>query len=180
MANTSQAAGTATDTAMPSAKEQFLAVYDKEHATTMRVLRAFPTEHLELRPHAKCNTARQLGWTFVLERFLGMMVFNDTFPEAATGETPPPPDSWDEMLATLEKAHADFGQLIRATPDAELLKEVRFFTAPHTMGKIRRIDWIWFLLHDEIHHRGQFSIYLRMADGKVPSIYGPTADEPWM
>jgi hypothetical protein len=25
----------------------------------------------------------------------------------------------------------------------------------------------------------QFSIYLRMADGKVPSIYGPSADEPW-
>jgi hypothetical protein len=27
---------------------------------------------------------------------------------------------------------------------------------------------------------GQFSICLRVADGKVPSIYGPTADEPWM
>jgi uncharacterized damage-inducible protein DinB len=30
------------------------------------------------------------------------------------------------------------------------------------------------------HHRGQLSVYLRLADGKVPSIYGPTADEPWM
>ena len=30
-----------------------------------------------------------------------------------------------------------------------------------------------------VHHRGQFSVYLRMADGKVPSIYGPSADEPW-
>ncbi len=29
------------------------------------------------------------------------------------------------------------------------------------------------------HHRGQFSVYLRMAGGKVPSIYGSTADEPW-
>ena len=29
---------------------------------------------------------------------------------------------------------------------------------------------------DQIHHRGQFSIYLRMAGGKVPSIYGPSAD----
>lgn len=42
------------------------------------------------------------------------------------------------------------------------------------------MDLLWFLLFDEIHHRGQFSIYLRMADGKVPSIYGPSADEPWM
>jgi uncharacterized damage-inducible protein DinB len=43
-----------------------------------------------------------------------------------------------------------------------------------------RIDMIWMLLLDQVHHRGQFSIYLRMADGTVPSIYGPTADEPWI
>jgi len=36
------------------------------------------------------------------------------------------------------------------------------------------------ILCDQIHHRGRFSIYLHMADGKVPSIYGPTADEPWV
>jgi uncharacterized damage-inducible protein DinB len=35
------------------------------------------------------------------------------------------------------------------------------------------------LVLDIVHHRGQFSVYLRMAGGKVPSIYGPTADEPW-
>jgi uncharacterized damage-inducible protein DinB len=29
------------------------------------------------------------------------------------------------------------------------------------------------------HHRGQLTVYLRMLDVPVPSIYGPTADEPW-
>jgi uncharacterized damage-inducible protein DinB len=179
MSGTAQSAESGPAADRESRKDQFLAVYEREHATTMRVLRAFPTDHLELRPHPKCNTARQLAWTFVLERFLGIMVFNDAFPESATGEAPPPPDSWDELLATLDTAHREFGELIRATPDDELLKEVRFFTAPKTLGTIRRIDWLWFLLHDQIHHRGQFSIYLRMADGRLPSIYGPTADEPW-
>jgi uncharacterized damage-inducible protein DinB len=42
------------------------------------------------------------------------------------------------------------------------------------------IQVAWMILSDQIHHRGQFSVYLRMAGGKVPSIYGPTADEPWM
>ena len=79
----------------------------------------------------------------------------------------------------LESAHADFGDLIRRTPEEELFETVRFFTGPQTMGDISRLDWIWFLLHDEIHHRGQFSVYLRMAGGKVPSIYGPSSDEPW-
>ena len=32
---------------------------------------------------------------------------------------------------------------------------------------------------DQVHHRGQFSVYLRMAGGKVPSITVPPADEPW-
>jgi len=53
-------------------------------------------------------------------------------------------------------------------------------TAPKTLGPITRMNWLWFLLHDQIHHRGQLSIYLRMAGGKLPSIYGPTADEPWI
>ena len=35
------------------------------------------------------------------------------------------------------------------------------------------------MLWDQIHHRGQLSVYLRMAGGSVPSIYGPSADEPW-
>jgi len=39
---------------------------------------------------------------------------------------------------------------------------------------------MWFMLLDSIHHRGQLSVYVRMAGGKVPSIYGPSADEPWV
>jgi uncharacterized damage-inducible protein DinB len=44
-------------------------------------------------------------------------------------------------------------------------------------------DALWIELFDHIHHRGQFSVYLRLAGAKVPSIYGPTADEalqPWV
>ncbi len=48
------------------------------------------------------------------------------------------------------------------------------------LGIFQWWKFLWMLLCDQIHHRGQFSIYLRMAGGKVPSIYGPTADEPWM
>src|SRR5216117_2120036 len=69
---------------------------------------------------------------------------------------------------------------IKRTPDAELDKTVKFFVAPKQMGDLRKMDVLWFMLMDQVHHRGQFTIYLRMADGKVPSIYGPSADEPWM
>ena len=36
------------------------------------------------------------------------------------------------------------------------------------------------LISHQIHHRGQMSVYLRMAGGKVPALYGPSADEPWI
>jgi uncharacterized damage-inducible protein DinB len=167
--------------AHPTPKEQFLEAYNREHAITMRVLRAYPSDKLDLRPHPKCKTARELAWVFVAERGLGTMVMNDAFASGPpSGEMPPPPDSWDELLAAVEKNHADFGAFLKATPDDKMLETVKFFTGPGQLGDIRRMDFCWFLLSDEIHHRGQFSVYLRMADGKVPSIYGPSKDEPWM
>ena len=164
-----------------SPKEQFLAYYDKEHATTMRVLRAFPEDKLDYKPHPRANSARALAWIFVLERGLGRMVWNDDFAQGrVSGEAPKPPEKWDDLLAALEQAHQDFRSLIASASDEDLEVMVNFFTAPKTMGPISRLDWIWFLLFDQIHHRGQFSTYLRLVDAKVPSIYGPTADEPWM
>jgi uncharacterized damage-inducible protein DinB len=163
------------------AKQNFLDAYDREHATTMRVLRAYPADKLDLRPAPASRTARELAWTFVLERGLGTKVWNDELAAGMPEGTPPaPPADWEALLAALDEAHASFRSLVAAASDEELEGRVHFFTAPKTMGTYTRYEWIWFLLHDEIHHRGQFSVYLRMAGGKVPSIYGPSADEPWI
>jgi uncharacterized damage-inducible protein DinB len=167
--------------AMATPKQQFLNAYEKEHSTTMRVLGAYPRDKINLQPHPKCKTARELAWMFVLERGLGTAVFNNAFAAGKPpGEMPKAPESWDAILAGFEQAHKDFGELVRSTPDEKLFEHVKFFTAPKTLGDVTRLDFAWFLLCDEIHHRGQFSVYLRMADAKVPSIYGPSADEPWM
>jgi uncharacterized damage-inducible protein DinB len=167
--------------AHPTSKQQFLDAYEREHATTMKVLRAFPTDQLDLRPHPKLKTARELAWVFALERRLGTGVYHNAFANGVpAGSKPPePPASWDAILDALEKAHRDLGDLIRSTPDDQLEQKVKFFTGPKTLGDWTRMSFLWFLLHDQIHHRGQFSVYLRMAGGKVPSIYGPSGDEPW-
>ena len=166
--------------ATPSAKQQYLNVYEEEHARTMRVLRAFPAEQSELRPHPKLKTARELAWIFALERGLSTMVMNDAFAKGGpSGETPKAPDTWDAVLAAVEKTHRDFGEFVRGLPEEKLDQTVKFFTGPKTLADVRRMDFLWFIVHDEIHHRGQFSVYLRIAGGKVPSIYGPSGDEPW-
>jgi uncharacterized damage-inducible protein DinB len=177
----STATPTSTSTRGVTPKQQFLDVYEEEHARTMRVLRAYPADKAELRPHAMCKTARELAWIFAVERRLGTMGFNNAFASGMpSGGPPAAPGSWDAVLAAIEQAHKEFADLVRATPDEKLNETVKFFTGPKQLGDVRRMDFLWFLVHDQIHHRGQLSIYLRMAGGKVPSIYGPSADEPWM
>ena len=164
-----------------SRKEAFLSTYDREHQTTMRVLRAFPADKLDFKPHERSNTAQALAWTFVLERGLARKIWNDEFAKGMpAGKMPGPPDSWDAILEEFEKVSADYRSFIAAASEEDLGAIVHFFVAPKTMGEMTRHDMIWFMLHDEIHHRGQLSVYLRMVGGKVPSIYGPSADEPWM
>lgn len=163
----------------PSMKEYYLKAYEEELATTMRVLGAYPEDQLNLRPHPTARSARELGWTFALEGMLASMVFRDEFADRLGEGMPEAPAEWTAILEMVDSSHRAFARLVREASDAELLKPVRFFTAPRTLGQTTRLDWMWFLLHDSIHHRGQFSVYLRMAGGKVPSIYGPTADESW-
>jgi len=166
---------------MATPKQRFLEAYEHEHTITMRVLKAYPPGRADLRPHPKCKTARELAWIFVLERGLGTTVLNNGLAGGMPpGAPPPPPESWAEILGAIEKTHKDLGNVIRSMPDEKMTEMVKFFTAPKTLGDVRRVDFLWYMLSDEIHHRGQFSIYLRMADGKVPSIYGPSGDEPWM
>jgi uncharacterized damage-inducible protein DinB len=157
-------------------KEQFLNAYENEHAITMRVLRAYPEERLDLQPHPKLRTAREIAWVLFMERAFGTLVLNDGFASMDPNQIPPPPpESWSDQLAALETIHTQFAELVGSLSDDQLAEKVSFFPR---MGSIRRIDFLWFMLSDQIHHRGQFSVYLRMADGRVPSIYGPTADEP--
>jgi hypothetical protein len=77
---------------------------------------------------------------------------------AALRSGPPPPSEWTAVLDGVEKANVDFRALIDSYSDADLMQEVSFFVAPKTMGNIKRIQVLWFLLSDQIHHRGQFSI----------------------
>ena len=39
---------------------------------------------------------------------------------------------------------------------------------------------LWLALFDAVHHRGQLTTYIRPMGGKVPSVYGPSADDSGM
>lgn len=174
------AAPAAASAATADPRETFLRTLEREHATTVRVLRAYPADKLDLKPHPKSKTARELAFLFIMEQALAQKALTTGFDWSNPPSGPPaPPETMDEIIAAFEQGHAQMVERVRAMSDEELRGTARFFVAPKTLGDIPMMEFLWFLLHDQIHHRGQFSVYLRMADGKVPSIYGPTADEPW-
>ena len=164
---------------MPSQKQQFLDAYEQEHAKTMRVLRAYPREKLDLQPHAKCKTARELAWMFVVEQGAMQQALTTGFDWSKPPVFPPAPDSFDAILGALDQGHARIAGLVAGLSDEDLFRAVQFFTEPGKVGDMALHQFLSMVLCDQIHHRGQFSIYLRMADGRVPSIYGPSLDEPW-
>jgi uncharacterized damage-inducible protein DinB len=161
-----------------SEKQKFLEAWDRESATTLKVLRAYPEEKVDLKPQATCRSAKELAWTFIFEGIGGS--------QAVQGEMklPPPgmpamPSNWKGMVTEVEKALKVMSEKVRKVDEAQLNTTVKFMSGPKQMSDLRRMDVLWFMLNDHIHHRGQFSVYLRMAGGKVPSIYGPSADEKW-
>lgn len=172
----------APDAARASEKQRWLDTAAREHATTLRVLQAFPDDQLHLKPSERGMSAGELAFLFSREQMLLVRALTTGFDWSAP--PPPPqaaPDSLEEIVTALKGAHERVMALVRETPDERIESDaVQFFTAPMTMGEVPLIHFMWMVLFDQIHHRGQMTVYLRMAGGRVPSIYGPSGDESWM
>ena len=168
----------AANAAVKSPKQQFLDGFERESATTLKVLKAYPEDQSELRPHERSKTARELAAMFTMEMAAIDAVIRGTF--TFPPKPLPTPENWKAVIDTFDQIRTRALEGLREATDESLASgTVPFPTAPKTMGQWPKLEFAWFLLCDQIHHRGQLSVYLRMAGGKLPSIYGPTADEPW-
>ena len=156
---------------MEAFKRQIMGFRTLEFATTMKVLRAYPEDKLDIKPAEKSRTPRELIVTFIREEYVCRGAMRGDLRRSDTPESMP--DGLSDMLEMLNQIHNEVQEMIAQAGDQELNRIIDFYGY-----QIRAIDALWAELHDQIHHRGQFSVYLRLAGAKVPSIYGPTADEP--
>jgi uncharacterized damage-inducible protein DinB len=157
-------------------KDTFLKTWEEEFKTTLKVLNAYPEDKLDLKPAEKSKTAKDLAWGIAMCDMFTDAVVKGTLMEF---KGPAVPASIKEIVAGANKAHSEMVAKLKNMSDAEFYKNVKFFAGPGKMGDVPLNQVLWAIMHDHIHHRGQFSVYLRLAGAKVPSIYGPTADEPW-
>jgi uncharacterized damage-inducible protein DinB len=157
-------------------RDIFLAAFEREYPTTLKVLRAYPADKSELKPAEKSRTARELAWMLVLNQIVLPLTLEGKLDPASF---PPAPATMAEVIAALEREHQKTLSKISSLTDEQMNRTMPFMVGPGKMADVRTGDALWMFVNDTIHHRGQFSVYMRMAGGKLPSIYGPTADEPW-
>jgi len=159
-------------------KDMFLQSFERECRCTQKILDAYPADRGDLRPAPKSKTATELAFMFTMEQGLAAMGLAGKIEMG--GQRPPVPATFAETVTAFGPAWQATLANVKAAGDDVLNRTLQFPTGKGQMGEMRAMDVLWLVLMDMVHHRGQLSVYLRMADGKLPSIYGPTADEPWM
>lgn len=151
--------------------------FESEARTTRRLLDRVPTDKLAWTPHSKSMTLGGLamhlagapgaisGWA-VPDRF--------EFTRSST----PPPASTADILAAHDRGAEQTRANLQAIGDAGLGTEWTAVMGGKTLMTMPKAALIRTLvLNHMYHHRGQLSVYLRLLDVAVPSIYGPSADE---
>ena len=145
--------------------------FENEASTTRRVLERVPSDKLAWKPHPKSMSLGALALHVAASPgvICGWAAEDVT---TFSGQTPPAPESTDQILAAHSK------EILTRLGD-EGLKGMWSAKAGEqtlmTMPKAALVRTI--VMNHWIHHRGQLSVYLRLLDVPVPSIYGPSADE---
>ena len=156
------------------ATDQLLEVWEDENARTLRVLRAVPEGRMDLRAGKKGWRMGDLCWHIVTaERWfctsaVGLKVSG---PDPVPKERPPATVA--AMADARVKSHRRLAAAVKRRGDRWLAATIDLYGLKRTRGQVLDL-----MLKHEAHHRGQLSVYLRLAGAKVPSIYGPSADDP--
>src|SRR5687767_6428096 len=87
--------------------------------------------------------------------------------------------STETLLAVFDKNVAQARAALAAAKDSDFDVPWSLKMGNHVLFTSPRGTNIRSTVNHLIHHRGQLTVYLRLVDVPVPSMYGPTADEPW-
>lgn len=152
----------------------FLEQIDYEAPITAKVLAAVPEDQGAYKPAEKNMSGLELAAHLATSEqwFVDGIVAGDF-------NVPDPSKSLDlsspsKIAAYYDKFVPEMRSRLQALTPEQLTKPIPFFG----MFEMPAVMYLQFLIKHSCHHRGQMSSYLRPMGGKVPSIYGGSADEP--
>ena len=158
-------------------REYYAECLKAEKPKFLRVLRAVPPNQTAYRPHPKSTSAGDLVWLLAGE----LRDACDLVDHLEVNYVPKPaPATLDESIAAYERNAGELEKRLTRLNDAAWGKKVKFLVNGAVAWEATLGEMLFGFLFDAIHHRGQLSSYLRPMGAKVPSIYGPSADDPGM
>lgn len=164
---------------MPDSKlvDSILMELDQEAQTTKRVLDRIPEDRLAWKPHPRSRSLGQLALHIASSPgAVAALALPDTM--EAPNFTQPEPKTRREVLDAFSASLAAAKETLKKMDDPCLGATWSLVKNGKPLMSVPRIAFIRSILMNHIyHHRGQLSVYLRMLDVPVPSIYGPSADE---
>ena len=159
---------------MKNIREYFRQCFESEKPRFVRVLKAVPADQAAYRPHPRSTSAGDLVWLLATE-------LHDACELVDHGEVsyvPRPAPSIAEAVAAYERNATELEKRLATVDDGKWDGPAKFLADGQVVWETSLGDMLFGFLLDAIHHRGQLSSYLRPMGAKVPSIYGPSADDP--
>jgi uncharacterized damage-inducible protein DinB len=154
---------------------------DHELATTRRVLEVVPEADAAWRPHPKSYSLGDLASHIATLPLWG--TFEVRQPELDLGVpanasiAQAPFTTIAELLDRFDRHVREERSALESVPDAAMRESWSLKNRGATVFSLPRIAVLrGFILSHMIHHRGQLTVYLRLRDVPLPSVYGPTAD----
>lgn len=170
-------------TATRPLRDLLLPEWDAEMSATRRVLERLPEARFGWKPHAKSWPAGHLaGHVANIAEWGVLTLTRDAFDLQPPGAPPhelQPPRTQAELLARLDAAAAAARAALAGCSDERLHQPWSLQIGGQAFRTWPRYTALrQFVLNHHVHHRGQLTLYLRLLDVPLPSVYGPTADEP--
>ena len=159
----------------------FLAQLDRESAGCRKALERVPEGKADWKPHEK---SMPLGYLATLvgtmPSWIAMAITQDTLDLAPASGPRYEPPKWEtnaELLRVLDQTVEQARAALSGTDDAFLDTPWQLLVTGRVVMEMARHAVIADTFCHLAHHRGQLTVYLRLNDLPVPSIYGPSADE---
>ena len=161
--------------------DALLPEFDHEMSVTRKVLERVPLEKSDWKPHAKSMSLGQLAQHVATLPAWGSLTLNQAEFDLSGGPQDQQIRDRTALLATFDRLVGETRSALTAKTDAELMAPWVLKKDGHTIFSMPKASvWRSFVMSHVVHHRGQLSVYLRLNDVPVPSIYGPSADEGQM
>ena len=162
-------------------KDGILPEFDHEMGTTRRILERVPEADFGWKPHDKSFPLGHLAAHIAnLPTWVGITMDGTELDTAEFGDEtrPKAPESRAELLQRFDDNVKTARARIDEQTDPALLAPWTLKNGGQVMFTMPKLSVLrMFVMNHLIHHRGQLTVYLRLRNVPLPSIYGPTADE---